>query len=92
MERCLERETAKMPKKPINIERSSGTAKWNAQGYGWGALAPSIPRSVPFPFLGVPTMERRVVKTLAGRSQQWIKVKNPKAPAATREAQEEWSK
>jgi ATP-dependent DNA ligase len=26
----------------------------------------------------------------AGRSKQWLKVKNPAAPAARREAEEEW--
>lgn len=27
----------------------------------------------------------------SGRSARWVKVKNPKAPAVTREAEEEWS-
>jgi ATP-dependent DNA ligase len=27
----------------------------------------------------------------AGRSPHWIKVKNPKAPAVTREAEEDWN-
>jgi bifunctional non-homologous end joining protein LigD len=27
----------------------------------------------------------------SGRSPHWIKVKNPKAPAVTREAEEDWS-
>jgi bifunctional non-homologous end joining protein LigD len=28
----------------------------------------------------------------SGRTQHWIKVKNPKAPAVKREAEEDWSK
>jgi bifunctional non-homologous end joining protein LigD len=27
----------------------------------------------------------------SGRSKHWVKVKNPKAPAVTREAEEDWS-
>ena len=27
----------------------------------------------------------------SGRSPHWVKVKNPKAPAVTREAEEDWS-
>jgi hypothetical protein len=27
----------------------------------------------------------------SGRSPHWMKIKNPKAPAATREAEEDWS-
>jgi bifunctional non-homologous end joining protein LigD len=28
----------------------------------------------------------------SGRSPHWVKVKNPKAPAVTREAEEDWSR
>jgi ATP-dependent DNA ligase len=28
----------------------------------------------------------------SGRSPDWIKVKNPKAPAVTREAEEDWGR
>ncbi len=27
----------------------------------------------------------------SGRSRHWLKIKNPKAPAVTREAEEDWS-
>jgi hypothetical protein len=42
--------------------------------------------------LGVPPVKARPSAHGLGRSLHWIKVKNPKAPAATREAEEDWSR
>jgi hypothetical protein len=35
-------------------------------------------------------LKRRGSPYLPGRSKHWIKVKNPTAPAATREAEKDW--
>jgi hypothetical protein len=40
--------------------------------------------------MGVSTRYRWQFRCESGRSAHWVKVKNPKAPAVKREAEEDW--
>jgi hypothetical protein len=50
----------------------------------WTGICVSITQGVPS-FAAIPSIETR-----SGRSAHCVKVKNPKAPAVTREAEEDW--
>jgi len=41
---------------------------------------------------GVPVFDRLGSRYRSGRSPDWLKIKNPEAPAVKREAEEDWGK